>query len=537
MSAGSAENERQRVPSSEGDQPTSSPAAPQSPTAETAAPTLIDAVVEATTGQREEIRQKLDRFLEEPSQAEALRLWLAWSAPSGEAADGKLPREQVAERLSRDVAQLDALIARQVNAILHHRRFQKLEASWRGLEYLVGQVDETENIKVRVLNVSWKEITRDVERAIEFDQSQLFRKIYNEEFDMPGGEPFSVLIGDYEIRPRPSKDHPVDDIGVLSAISHVAAAAFAPFVAGAHPSMFELDQFSDLERPLDLNKTHQQLDYLKWRAFRETEDARFVGLTLPRVLFRKPYADDGSRTDGFLFRENVAGRDRSKYLWGNASYAFGAVLARAFAQSGWLADIRGMDRGIDGGGLVPGLPVHCFSTDREGVAPKSSTDVAVTDFLEQELSELGFISLCHCQDTEVSAFYTNHSVQKPKQYDELAATTNARMSAMLQYMLCVSRFSHYLKVLARDKVGSFTEPADCERYLYDWIQDYVTADAEASPETKAKFPLREAKVQVRQHPDKPGDYLCVAHLWPHFELDELTASVRVTTELAPGRFG
>ncbi len=346
-----------------------------------------------------------------------------------------------------------------------------------------------------------------------------------------------MLIGDYEIRPRPAADHPVDDIGVLTAVSHVAAAAFAPFIAGVHPAMFDMEQFSDLERPLNLTKTFEQLEYLKWRAFRETEDARFVGLAMPRVLMRRPYEDDGSRVDGFLFGEEVAGRDRRKYLWGSAAYAFGAVLARAFAQTGWLASIRGATRGSDGGGLVPGLPVHSFSTDKEGIVPKCSTDVIITDLQEQELGELGFIPLCHCRDTELSVFYANHSVQKPKKYDDLPATMNARMSSMLQYMLCVSRFAHYLKVAARDKIGSFTEAAQCERFLHDWFQRYVTADADASPQVKAEYPLREARVQVREHPGKPGCYLCVAHLWPHFELDELTASVKVTTELTPGRPG
>jgi type VI secretion system protein ImpD len=491
---------------------------------------LIDAAVEATIPGRREAGTRLERFLREPSEAEALRLWLAWSVPPG----ARPNKDDAIKMLNRDVARLDALVTGQLNAILHHTRFQRLEASWQGLRYLIEQVDEAEGIKIRVLNVSWKELARDLDRAIEFDQSQLFRKVYSEEFDTPGGEPFGVLIGDYEIHPRPSGGHPVDDLRALEAISRVAAAAFAPFVAGAAPAMFELEEFSGLERPLNLPKTFEQTDYLKWRAFREKEDARFVGLCLPRVLMRRPYEDDGSRLDGFCFREEVAGPSRKKYLWGNAAYAFAAVVARAFAQSGWLANIRGVQRAADAGGLVPGLPVHCFSTDKEDVARKCSTDVIITDFEEHELSELGFIPLCHCPETGFSAFYATNSVQKPKRYDRPAATINARMSAMLQYMLCVSRFAHYLKVAARDKVGAFTEAAECERFLYDWIQQYVTSDADASPETKARYPLREASVQVREHPGKPGCYLCIAHLWPHFELEELTASVKVTTELTPG---
>lgn len=532
MSAGSAERDRPSVPLAEQNR-TAADAGVTAGAETEAGSGLIEAVVEATLPGRGDAPSRLDRFLRAPSDAEALRRWIAWTVPPGR----RPSREEIAQTLSRDVARLDALVSRQVNAILHHPRFQKLEASWRGLRYLVEQAQGAEHVEIRVLNVSWKELARDSERAIEFDQSQLFRKVYSEEFGTPGGEPFSVLIGDYEIRPRPTADHPVDDVGVLTAISHVAAAAFAPFVAGVHPAMFELEQFSDLQRPLDLPKTFEQLQYLKWRAFRETEDARFVGLTLPRVLMRRPYEDDGSRLDGFLFREEVTGPDRRGYLWGNAAYAFGAVVARAFAETGWMANIRGAQRGVDGGGLAPGLPVHSFSTDKKGVAPKCSTDVMVTDFQEQELSRLGFIPLCHCRDTEQSVFYACHSVQRPRKYDELAVTMNARVSAMLQYMLCVSRFAHYLKVAAREKIGSFTEAAECERFLHDWIHRYVTPDADASARAKAERPLRQAQVQIRQHPGKPGCYLCVAHLWPHFDLDELTASLKITTELTPGRPG
>jgi len=492
--------------------------------------TLLDAIVAATPPAAGEVRSRLEQFLSEPSLAEALAQWIGWTAAPGVLLD----KEQVAEMLGRDIARLDALLSRQVNAIQHHPRFQQLEASWRGLRYLVEQAEGAENVKIRVLSASWKEIARDVERAIEFDQSQLFRKVYSEEFDTPGGEPFSVLLGDYQLRPYPSADHPTDDVAVLTAVSHVAAAAFAPFIAAADPAMFGLDSFAELERPRDLAKAFEQVEYLKWRAFRDTEDARFVGLTLPRVLMRLPYEDDGSRVDGFGFREEVAGPDRRRYLWGNAAYAFGAVLIRAFAESAWLANIRGVTRGAEGGGLVPGLPVHSFSTDKRGVAPKCSTEVIVTDLEEHGLSELGFISLCHCADTEFSAFFGNASVQKPKVYDELAATMNARISAMLQYMLCVSRVAHYLKVAAREKIGSFTEAAECEDYLHRWLQRYVTSDSEAPPEVKAEYPLREASVRVREEPGKPGSYLCVAHLWPHFELDELVASVKITTEITPG---
>ena len=492
---------------------------------------VLDRIVEATGAPETEPARVLDHFLQEPSPATALRMWLDWTGRTTAVAD----QDQLARLLNRDVAQLDGLLNEQLNAILHHPRFQKLEAAWRGLRYLVEQKGEAADVKIRVLSVRWDELARDAERAIEFDQSQLFRKVYEEEFGRPGGEPFSVLLGDYEIRHRPSREHPVDDVSVLTAISQVAAAAFAPFVAAAHPALFELDSFAELQQPLDHAKTFEQLDYLKWRAFRDTEDSRFAALTLPRVLMRLPYRDDGSRHDRFRFQEDTSGRDAGKYLWGNAAFALGAVLIRAFQTSGWLSDIRGVQRGVEGGGLVPGLCVASTATDKRGVVPTGSTDAIITDRLEPELSDLGFIPLCRCQDTDNSAFYGTPTVQKAKKYDDPAATANARISAMLQYLLCVSRFAHYLKVAARDKIGSFIEAEECERYLHDWLQGYVTPDADASPETKARCPLRQGDVRVRQHPEKPGSYMCVVHLWPHFQLDELSTSIRLTAELSASR--
>jgi type VI secretion system ImpC/EvpB family protein len=473
----------------------------------------------------------LDRFLAEPSIVHCISLWTGRSTADIRT-EGK---ERLLARLDRDIARLDELLTAQVNAILHHPRFQQLEASWRGLHFLVEKADAAEGVKVRVLGASWKEIVRDLDRAIEFDQSQLFNKIYSEEFGTPGGEPFGVILGDYEMWPRPSAAHPVNDIEALQKISGVAAAAFAPFIAGVHPAMFGLDRFSELEQPLKLGRTFDQMEYFHWNNLRKEEDVRFVGLTMPRVLMRLPYEDDGSRADGFRFREDVTTPDRSNYLWGTAVYSFGAVLLQTFARSGWLAEIRGVKPGGEGGGVVTGLPVHSFTTDKHGVVPKCSTDVMLTDYQEQELGELGFLPLCHCPDTELSVFYTNQSIQQAKKYDTPAATMNARISAMLQYILCASRFAHYLKVIARDKIGSFQEAGECEEYLHNWLQQYVTSDAEASPATKARFPLREARIKVEENRGKPGSYLCTAHLWPHFQLDGLNAAIRLRTELTPAR--
>jgi type VI secretion system ImpC/EvpB family protein len=512
------------------------PADPRSPDTED----LLGAVLRATA--RGASPARLDRFLREPDGARAIVDWLGLSDPSAPLPNGA----EVARRLGRDVARIDDLVARQVNAILHHPAFQKLEASWHGLKYLVEKRPEDDSVKIKVLNASWGELVADQNRALEFDQSQLFRKVYEGEFGQPGGEPFGVLLGDYEIHYRPAAGHPYDDLGALSKIGSVAAAAFAPFIAGVHPSFFGLDNFTELERSLDLGKIFEQVDYVKWRAMRQTEDARFVGLTLPRVLMRLPYGTPGAPRDPIGLREDVEGPGRNKYLWGNAVYAFGAVVIRSFANSQWPADIRGVRIGadsagtktcLDDAGLVSGLPVHSFATDRAGVAVKCSTDVIITDSQEKGIGELGFIPLCHCYDTEFSAFYGNQSIQKPATFDDFRATANARLSAMLQYMLCVSRFAHYIKVLVRDRVGLMTTPEAVEDYLRNWLQNYVTGSDNAGPDTKARYPLREGRVQVRELPDAPGSYACQIHLRPHYQLDQMFMSVRLSAKLSEGRAG
>lgn len=472
----------------------------------------------------------LDPFLGDPEPARALARWFDLTGT-----DPVRSRRDLAWLIERHIAAIDGLLNRQLNAILHHPRVQRLEAAWRGLHYLIQQVEEGSHVKVRLLSVTQKELANDLERAIEFDQSQLFRKVYNEEFGTPGGEPYGLLVGDYEIRRRPGPDSPVNDLLLLSGVAGVAAAAFAPFVAAAHPSLLGLDRFTELELPRHLTRTFEGTEYLKWRALRAAEDSRFLGLTLPRVLLREPYERGAARGEGFLFREEVGGPDHDRYLWGNAAFAFAAVVVRCFARTRWLADIRGVQPDVLGGGLVTGLPVHSFGTDRAGLAPKASTDALITDDLERELGELGFIALTACRDTEYAAFFGNQSLQRPKAYNKPAATMNARLSAMLQYILCVSRFAHYLKVIARDKIGSFAGTEECEDYLNRWLVAYTIASDTSDWETKAKFPLREAQVQVREHRDKPGSYVCVAYLRPHFQLDQLVTAVQIATELAPSR--
>jgi type VI secretion system ImpC/EvpB family protein len=495
--------------------------------ADAAGPGLLEQIIEAATRRDAGAEGRLAEFLAEPSPARALRLW----AGPELAADPPRSPGALARRLSRDVAWLDEFITDQVNEILHHPRVQQLEASWRGLRYLVDQVDPGENVRVRVLSLSFEALARDLDRAVEFDQSSLFRKVYSEHFGIAGGEPFSVLIGDYQVRHQASADHPWNDVAVLRAVSGVAAAAFAPFIAGTHPALLGLDSFSGLQRQFALPETFQAAEYAAWRSFRETEDARFVALTLPLVLARLPWTDDPQRIDGFRFREHVSGPGARRYLWGNAVYAFAAVLARAFAETGWLADIRGVRPDEDAAGLVSTLPVDWFPTDRAGIAAKPSVDVMLTEQQEKELGDLGFVPLCHCHGTALAAFHTTSSVQRPLTYDDPAATVNARLSSMLQYILCVSRFAHHLKVLAREKIGTTLDAEELENRLQQWVYRYVTGDEKASREVKARFPLREAQIQVREQPDRPGHFTCVMQLRPHFQLDALVASVRLVAEL------
>jgi type VI secretion system ImpC/EvpB family protein len=477
----------------------------------------------------------LQRFLAEPSAAGALRAWFGPGMPAD--------REQVLHRLSQDLATIDLLLCDQVNAIIHHHRFQSLEASWRGLRYLVDQADEYLSVKVRLLDLSAGELQQDQENAPEVEQSELFRKVYTDALSTPGGEPFGVLIGDYQVQVKPiSAESRLHgrlqnslDVRTVSSIAQIATAAFCPFVAAASPSLFGVDEFGQFEHLLEPERVFQQLDFLPWRKLRDDEHSRFVGLALPRILMRAPYEDDFTREDGFRYVEDFSGPGRGKYLWGNAGYAFAGVLIRSFGQSGWYAHIRGVRHGELDGGLVTGLPTHCFSTDRWGIAPKMCTEVTITDQLENRLGELGFLALCQCKYTEQAAFYTTPSVQKAQQYDQLSATLNAKISSMLQYIMCVSRFAHYVKVISRHKVGKFTSAADCQKLLQRWITQYVCPDSSATAEVKAKLPLRKAEINVQERLNSPGCYDCILRLWPHYALDELSGTIQLRAEIAPAR--
>ncbi len=424
------------------------------------------------------------------------------------------------------IAQIDHLLSIQLNEIMHHQAFQKLESTWRGVKYLIDQSETSDMLKIKIFNATKRELLRDLQRAPEFDQSALFKKVYEEEFGVFGGSPFAALIGDYEFSRHP------EDVELLERVAQVAASAHAPFLSAASPEMFNLESYTSLDAPRDLAKVFDTTEYAKWKGFRASEDSRYVGLTVPRVLSRLPYGRAHKQIEAFNYEEGVDGTDHSKYLWGNAAYALGARLTNAFARHGWCAAIRG----VEGGGLVEGLPVHNFYTDEGDAAMKCPTEVPITDRREKELADQGFIPLVHCKNTDYAAFFSVQSCQKAKLYDKAAANANARLSTQLPYILACSRFAHYLKAMMRDKIGSFMSRTDCENWLNQWVNNYVVPDDTASPGIKASRPLREARIDVMEVPGKPGAYRAVAFLRPHFQLDELTVSLRLVAELpAPAK--
>ena len=441
--------------------------------------------------------------------------------------DGSMTVAKDAEMMiNARIAQIDHLLSIQLNEIMHHPAFQKLEGSWRGLKYLMDNTETGVGLKIRVLNATKKELLRDIEKAPEFDQSALFKKIYEEEYGVFGGAPFGALVGDFEFGKHP------EDMALLEGISHIAAQAHAPFVSGTAPDLFNLESFTSLDAPRDLAKIFDSTEYAKWKGFRQSEDSRYVALALPRTLGRLPYGADTKAIDEFRYEEHVDGTDHSKYLWMNAAYALASKMPQSYSLYGMCVAMRG----VEGGGLVEGLPTHTFATDDGDLALKCPTEVPITDRREKELADLGFVPLVHCKGTDYAAFFSVQSCQKAKTYDTDSANANARLSTQLPYIMAVSRFAHYLKAMMRDKIGSFMSREEAENFLNRWITKYVTPDDSASPATKAERPLREARIDVSEVPGKPGVYRAVAFLRPHFQLDELTVSLRLVAELpAPAK--
>jgi type VI secretion system protein ImpC len=460
----------------------------------------------------------------EPDRAQELVKTLVEQALSGTITfDRNLGRT-----IERAIAAIDGKLSDQLNAIMHDQRFLKLEGSWRGLQHLVMNSETGTSLKIRVLNASKRDLTRDLTRAVEFDQSQLFKKIYENEFGTPGGEPYGTFIGDYEWT-----NHP-DDVETLRLISNVAAGAFAPFVSAADAGMFGFENWTELSKPRDLAKIFDGQEYAKWRSFRDSEDSRFVSLVMPRVIGRLPYGAATKPIDEFAYEEapadsNGAARPmaHSEYCWMNAAYVMGTRMTDAYAKSGFCVAIRG----AEGGGRVENLPTHVFTSDDGDTDTKCPSEIGITDRREFELSNLGFLPLCHYKNTDYAVFFGAQTAQKAKKYDRPEATANAAISARLPYIMASSRFAHYLKVIARDKIGSFMEASDCENWLNRWIMNYVNSNESAGPDTKARYPLREAKVEVREIPGKPGSYNAVAFLRPWLQLEELTTSLRMVARI------
>lgn len=471
-------------------------------------PALLDEIVEASRLAADETEKAHARDLVGELVAEVQRGGV------------RLDRD-LAASIDARVAELDQLLSDQVNAILHHPDFQRLEGSWRGLKQLVGQAETGTMLRIKVLNASRQDLLKDFKAAPDYDQSALFKAIYEEEYGTFGGAPYAALVGDFEFNRSP------EDFRLLEEIAHVAAAAHAPFIAAAGPRMFGLDSFQDIGRPRNLAKLFETVEYAKWRSFRDSEDARYVGLVLPHTLGRLPYGPDTAPVEAFDFVEDVDGADHGKYLWTNAAYAYAIRLTKAFAGYGWLAAVRG----VEGGGLVEDLPAHSFRTDDGEVALKCPTEVAITDRTEKLLSDLGFMALVHCKDTDYAAFFSGQSVQKARTYASDAANANARLATQLPYIYAVSRIAHYLKAIMRDKIGSFASRQGVQDYLNTWLAQYVLLDDSATQEAKSKFPLREAHVEVTEVPGRPGAYRAAAFLRPHFQLDELTVSLRLVAEL------
>lgn len=431
------------------------------------------------------------------------------------------PDKGVVTLINERIAEIDRLLTDQLNEILHTPEFQALEGSWRGLRDMVMGTETGTSLKLRLLNVSKKDLLKDLETAVDHDTSVLFKKIYEEEYGTFGGHPYSLLIGDYYFGRHPR------DIALLERISRVAAAAHAPFIAAAAPGLFDFKSFTELGIPRDLSKTFESAELTTWRGFRETEDSRYVSLVLPRYAARLPYGEKTSPVEKFGYEEDVDGTDHSKYLWANAAYQLGLRITEAYSKYGWTTAIRG----VEGGGKVEGMVAHAYKTDEGDVALKPPTEVTITDRREKELSDLGFIAIVNSKGSNTAAFFGGQTVNKAKLYDKDAANANASISARLPYVLAASRFAHYMKVIVRDKIGSFQTQGDLQSYLNNWVANYVLLNPTAPQALKAQYPLSEARVDVTEVPGKPGSYRAVAFLRPHFQLEELSASIRLVADL------
>jgi type VI secretion system protein ImpC len=438
--------------------------------------------------------------------------------------------KDVIKSIESMIAALDQKLSQQLNQIMHHPDFQQLESAWRGLHYLVNNTETDEMLKIRVLNIAKKDLHKTLKKfkGTAWDQSPIFKKMYEEEYGQFGGEPYGCLVGDYHF------DHSPVDVELLQEMSKVSAAAHCPFIAGAAPTAMQMDSWQELANPRDLTKIFQTPEYAAWRSLRESEDSRYLGLAMPRFLARRPYGAKSDPVDEFDFEEDVEGADHNKYIWANAAYAMATNINRAFKLYGWCTRIRG----IESGGAVENLPTHTFPTDDGGVDMKCPTEIAISDRREAELAKNGFMPLIHKKNTDFAAFIGAQSLQKPAEYDDPDATANANLSARLPYLFATCRFAHYLKCMVRDKIGSFKERSDMQYWLNSWIMNYVVSNPEsAGEETKAKKPLSAAEVVVEEVEGNPGYYTSKFFLRPHYQLEGLTVSLRLVSKLPSGKGG
>ena len=448
----------------------------------------------------------------------------------------KSQADVVAATADRVIVAIDQLISLQVDAVLHHPRFQRFENGWRGLAYLAGVAAGMRRVRLRVLDVRWGELARDQERAADFDQSTLFRMVYSDELGMPGGEPFGLLVADYAVSDQVRPGRLTDDVGVLRALGSLGAAAFCPVMLEALPELLGLNSFAELGSGLDVAGALNAPERVRWRGLRMLEDQRFIGVTLPRILLRQPWRGmDRARRDGFRYAEDI-GQDGHGLLWGSAAWAFAAVVLQRFDASGWFADLRGAS-GEGEGGMAPGLAAYPFNISRHDIATQSPVEVRLSSWQEQALDELGFIPVSAFDYSTALVFNSNASLHAPQRYDRPEATLNARLSAMLQYVLCVSRFAHYVMVMMRDRVGAAATAAQTERRLGEWLAGYCLGTDDASPDLQARYPLRDASIEVREMPGRPGALGCILRLQPHYQLEGVLTSLRLTTEQAMGALG
>lgn len=460
-----------------------------------------------TVSDKSEARQWADSFLQDERARGAMPLGMPSSA-----------RTVINARID----EIDRLIGTQMDEVLHHSELQKLEATWRGLRYLVDQTETSNNLKLRILNAPKMDLLRDLQAAPKYDQSALWHQVYETTFDTPGGEPFAALIGDYEFGRHP------EDQELLDKISHVSSAAHAPFLAAVSPDLFKLDGFTQLRERPDLSTFFDKPEFAQWNSFRgNNEDSRYVALTMPHILMRLPYGRDTRPVEGFSYDEGVNGTDHSRYLWGNAAYALGARLTGAFARYGWCTSIRG----YESGGRVEGLPTHTFPTDEGDTAIKCPTEIAISGRREAELARAGFVPLCHYQSRDFAVFFSVQSCQRPRKYTKEEATASACLSAQLPYLLASCRFAHYLKVMMRNQTGNPMSRKNAEDFLADWIRQYVVSNDDAAADEKRERPLRDARIEVTERGEAPGVYDAIAYLQPHFMLDAITVSLRLVAQV------